>query len=110
VPGTVVRHVVPTALRAAWQRDGGDGAARDETAWTRWTLPPAISGCFAYRYRGYPSVSSCYRWTGKNAAVRARRWRCAGFLERHLTLARLLDQAGTGSGPRWKALGCNGPR
>jgi hypothetical protein len=30
--------------------------------------------------------------------------------ERHLTLARLLDQAGTGSGPRWKALGCSGPR
>jgi hypothetical protein len=26
--------------------------ARDETTWTSWTLPPAISGCLAQRYRG----------------------------------------------------------
>jgi hypothetical protein len=32
--------------RSAWQRDG---MARDETAWTWWTLPPAISGCLAQR-------------------------------------------------------------
>jgi hypothetical protein len=51
VPGTVVRNVVGTGLRAAWQRDGGDGVIRDETAWTWWTLPPAIAGCPAQRYR-----------------------------------------------------------
>ncbi len=27
---------------------------RNETAWTWWTLPPAISGCFAQKYRGLP--------------------------------------------------------
>jgi hypothetical protein len=47
VPGTVVRRVVRTALNAAWQRDGGDGMTRDETAWTWWTLPPAIAGWVA---------------------------------------------------------------
>ena len=47
VSGTVVKRAAATALRAARQRDGGDGVARDETAWTWWTLPPAISGCLA---------------------------------------------------------------
>ena len=46
VPGAVVINVVATALRAAWRRDG---MARDETTWTWWTLPPAISGCLARR-------------------------------------------------------------
>ena len=50
VSGTVVKRVAATALRAARQRDGGDGVTRDETAWTWWTLPPAISGCLAQRY------------------------------------------------------------
>ena len=30
----------------------GDGARRDETAWTWWTLPPATSGRLARRYQG----------------------------------------------------------
>jgi hypothetical protein len=50
VSGTVVKRVVATALRAARQRDGGDGMARDKTAWTWWTLPPAIAGRLAQRY------------------------------------------------------------
>ena len=52
VSGTVVKRVAATALRPARQRDGGDGVTRDETAWTWWTLPPAISGCRARRYLG----------------------------------------------------------
>jgi hypothetical protein len=39
VPGAVAKRVVKGALRAAWKRDGGDGAARAETARTWWTLP-----------------------------------------------------------------------
>ena len=50
VPGTVVKRVVGAGLRAARQRDGGDGVTRDETAWTWWTLPPAIAGRLAQRY------------------------------------------------------------
>jgi hypothetical protein len=49
VSGTVVKRVAATALRAARQRGGGDGVTRDETAWTWWTLPPAVSGCLAQR-------------------------------------------------------------
>ena len=59
VPGAAVRRVVGTTLRAAWQRDGGDGVTRDETAWTWWTLPPAIAGCFAQRSHRHLPVSSC---------------------------------------------------
>jgi hypothetical protein len=51
VPGAVVKLVAATGLRAARQRDRGDGVTRDETAWTWWTLPPAISGCLAQKYR-----------------------------------------------------------
>ena len=50
MPGAVVSNVVATGLCAAWQRDGGDGMTRDETAWTWWTFPAAIAGCFARRY------------------------------------------------------------
>jgi hypothetical protein len=52
VPGTVVKGVVGAGLRAAWQRDGGDTAIRDEPAWTGWTFPPAVSGRLAQRPRG----------------------------------------------------------
>ena len=51
VSGTVAKRVAATGLRAARQRDGGDGVTRDETAWTWWTLPPAIAGCLAQKYR-----------------------------------------------------------
>jgi hypothetical protein len=44
VSGTVVKRVAGTALRTARQREGGDGVTRDETAWTWWMLPSAISG------------------------------------------------------------------
>jgi hypothetical protein len=54
--GAVARRVAATGLRAAWRRDGGDGVARNETAWTWWTLPPAISGCLARRYRRCTNV------------------------------------------------------
>jgi hypothetical protein len=47
----VAKHVAATRFRAPQQRDGGDGVLRDETAWTWWTLPPAISGCLAQKYR-----------------------------------------------------------
>ena len=57
VSGAVARRVAATGLRAAWRRDGGDGVARNETAWTWWTLPPAISGCLARRYHRHPAVS-----------------------------------------------------
>jgi hypothetical protein len=40
--------------------------ARDETAWTWWTLPPAIAGCLAQRYRKVHPVSSHSRWTSRN--------------------------------------------
>jgi hypothetical protein len=43
-------------LRAAWRRDGGDGVTQDETAWTWWTLTPAISGCFAQRCHNHPPL------------------------------------------------------
>ena len=66
VSGTVVKRVAATALRAAWQRDGGDGVTRDETAWTWWTLPPAIAGCLAHRYRKCIPVSSHSCWTTRN--------------------------------------------
>ena len=51
VPGTVAKRVVKAVLRAARRRDGVDGAARAETAWTWWTLPPATSGRLARRYQ-----------------------------------------------------------
>jgi hypothetical protein len=66
VLGTVVKRVAATALRAARQRDGGDGVTRDETAWTWWTLPPAIAGCLAQRYRKCIPVSSRSCWTSRN--------------------------------------------
>jgi hypothetical protein len=34
VPSAVVKRVAESGLRAARQRDGGDGVTRDETAWT----------------------------------------------------------------------------
>jgi hypothetical protein len=49
VSGTAVKRVVATALRAARQRDGGDGVTRDETAWTWWTLPSAAAGRLVQR-------------------------------------------------------------
>ncbi len=67
VSRTVARRVAATGLRAAWRRDGGDGVARNETAWTWWTLPPAIAGCPAQGYHRHPSVSSSSRWTSQNA-------------------------------------------
>ena len=66
MPGAVVRNVVGKGLRAARQRDGGDGVTRDETAWTWWTLPPAIAGCLAQRYRKCIPVSSHSCWTSRN--------------------------------------------
>jgi hypothetical protein len=36
---------------------------RDETAWTWWTFPPAISGRLAQRYRKCIPVSSHSSWT-----------------------------------------------
>ena len=54
----VVKGVVGAGLRAAWQRDGRDGVTRDETAWTWWTLLPAIAGCSAQRYRRCIAVCS----------------------------------------------------
>jgi hypothetical protein len=71
VPGTVVKGVVGAELRAAWRQDGGDGAARDETAWTWWTLPPAIAGCPARRSHRQPPVSSHPWWTRPNARSRS---------------------------------------
>jgi hypothetical protein len=65
--GTVVKRVAATALRAARQRDGGDGVIRDETAWTWWTLPPAISGCLAQRY---PGADRSLRVRGGRAGAR----------------------------------------
>jgi hypothetical protein len=44
----------------------GDGVTRDETAWTSWTLPPAIAGCPARRYRKGIPVSSHSCWTSGN--------------------------------------------
>jgi hypothetical protein len=70
VSGTVVEGVAATALRAARRRDGGDGVTRDETAWTRWTLPPAISGCLAQRYRKCIPVSSHSCWTTRTIGNR----------------------------------------
>ena len=66
VSGTVVKRVAATALRAARQRDGGDGVTRDETAWTWWTLPLGISGCLAQRYRKCIPVSSHSCRTSRN--------------------------------------------
>ena len=40
--------------------------ARDETAWTWWTLPPAIAGRLAQRYRKCIPVSSRSCWTTRN--------------------------------------------
>jgi hypothetical protein len=40
--------------------------ARDETTWTWWTLPPAIAGCVAQRYRECIPVSSHSFWTARN--------------------------------------------
>ena len=39
---------------------------REETAWTWWTLPPAIAGCLAQRYRTCIPVSSRSCWTSRN--------------------------------------------
>ena len=57
MPSTVVKGVVGAGLRAAWQRNGGDVVTRDETAWTWWTLPPAIAGRLAQRSRKCVLVS-----------------------------------------------------
>jgi hypothetical protein len=54
VSDAVVSPVVKAGLRAAWRRDRGDGMARDETAWTWWTLPPATAGRLAQRYHRHP--------------------------------------------------------
>ena len=54
------------ALRAPRQRDEGDGVTRDKTAWTWWTLPPAISGRLAQRYRECIPVSCHSCWTSRN--------------------------------------------
>jgi hypothetical protein len=62
----VAKYVAATRFRAPRQRDGGDGVLRDETAWTWWTLPPAISGCLAQRYR------TGHRPLGRAAPVRTR--------------------------------------
>jgi hypothetical protein len=51
----VAERVAATGFRPTWRRDGRDGAARDETAWTWWTLPPAIAGVPS------PEVSSAHR-------------------------------------------------
>jgi hypothetical protein len=67
VSETVVKRVAETGLRAARQRDTGDGVARDETAWTWWTLPPAVAGCRAQRYHRQPPVSSCPSLTSRTA-------------------------------------------
>ena len=67
----VAKHVAATWVRAAWRRDGGDGAARDETAWTWWTLPPAVAGCFAQRYRKCIPASSHSCWTSRNTRSRS---------------------------------------
>ena len=58
VPGAVVKRVVKAALHAAWQRDGGDGVARAETAWTGWTLRSSTAGCVARRYRRCTNVGA----------------------------------------------------
>jgi hypothetical protein len=49
--------------------------ARDETAWTWWTLSPAIAGCWAQRYRW--SHRSCPCWIDPSAHSRPdeRVWR-----------------------------------
>ncbi len=70
VSGTVVECVAATVLRAARQRDGGDGVTRDKTAWTWWTLPPAIAGCPARRYPRCPPISSRSCRTSRNARSR----------------------------------------
>ena len=54
--GRVAKHVAAARSRAPRQRDGGDGVARDRTAWTWWTLPPAVAGCFAQRYHRRPRL------------------------------------------------------
>jgi hypothetical protein len=66
VSDVVLSRVAKTRLRAAWQRDGGDGVTRDETAWTWWTLPSAIAGCPAQRSRRYIPLSSHSCWTCRN--------------------------------------------
>src|SRR5713226_1783219 len=65
-PGAVVKRVAATGLRAARPRDRGDGVARDETAWTWWTLPLGIAGRLAQRSRTCIPVSSHSRWTCRN--------------------------------------------
>src|SRR5204863_5091614 len=47
----VAKRVAAAGFGAARRRDRGDGAGRDETAWTWWTLPLAISGRLAQKYR-----------------------------------------------------------
>jgi len=47
----VAKRVAATRFRGPRQRDGGDGVTWDETAWTWWTLPSAIAGCLAQKYR-----------------------------------------------------------
>ena len=70
VSSTVARRVAEAALRAAWRRDGGDGVARDETAWTWWTLPPAIAGCLAQKYRRRTGVRASPVRTRTHAGLR----------------------------------------
>ena len=70
VSGAVARRVAATGLRAAWRRDGGDGVARDETAWTWWTLPPAIAGCLAQKHRRRTGVRAARARTHTHAGMR----------------------------------------
>jgi hypothetical protein len=71
VSGTVVKRVVATALRAARQRDGGDGMTRDETAWTRWTLRPRSLGAWPRGTAGASAVSSRLCWTSPKRGAAA---------------------------------------
>jgi hypothetical protein len=70
MPGAVAKRVAETGLRAARRRDGGDGVARDETAWTWWTLPPAIAGCLAQKYRRRTGVRAGPARTRTHAGLR----------------------------------------
>jgi hypothetical protein len=67
VSETVVKRVAATARR----RDEGDAMARDETTWTWWTLPPAIAGYLAQRYRKCILLSSHSRRTSRNVRTRS---------------------------------------
>jgi hypothetical protein len=45
--------------------------ARDETAWTWWTLPAAIAGCMAQRYHVTDIGPFLSCWTSRNARTRS---------------------------------------